>query len=252
MEDYCLATEYVVIKAVSVYPNPLTMPTKRQKALHRLLWPPFQMNTAIPWFALQTRPRNEKQVERLLTHKGYECCLPVYRQKRRWSDRVIEIELPLFPMYIFCRFNSFAFGKAIATPGVTRIVGFGGQPAEVGVEEIKALQLLGQSSLLREPWAYIPDGTLVQVETGPLTGTQGIICCSGDKRCLVISVTLLQRSVAIQLDENTIVTVIEGPRAEKTVKKEKAVKKENTLQSDESDLALRLMRREKNKALWDL
>jgi transcription antitermination factor NusG len=204
---------------------------------------PFQMNTASPWFALQTKPRNEKQVERLLTHKGYECCLPMYRQKRRWSDRVIEVELPLFPMYVFCRFNSSAIGKAISTPGVTRIVGFGGQPAEVGVEEMEVLQLLSQSRLLREPWAYIPNGTLVQVETGPLTGAQGIFCFDEDRRRLVISVTLLQRSVAIHLDESTILTVIEGP------KKEKAVKKEKTLQSNESDFALKLMRRGKNKAL---
>jgi transcription antitermination factor NusG len=204
------------------------------------------MNTANLWYALQTRPKNEKQVERILTHKGYECCLPMYRQKRRWSDRVIEVELPLFPMYIFCRFNPSAIGKAVSTPGVTRIVGFGGQSTEVEVEEIEALQLLGQSSLLREPWAYIPKGTLVQVETGPLSGAQGIICCSGDEQRLVVSVTLLQRSVAIQLDENTIVTMIEGP------KKEKVVKKEKTLQIGESDLALKLMRRAKNQVLRDL
>lgn len=214
--------------------------------------PPWQldylaiMDMAIKWFALQTKPRNEKQVERLLTNKGYECCLPIYRQKRRWSDRVIEIDLPLFPMYIFCRFSPSAVGKAISTPGVTRIVGFGGQYAEVEFEEIKALQLLGQSDLLREPWAYIPYGSLVQVETGPLTGAQGIVCSSEDKRRLVISVTLLQRSVAVQLDEKTMVTVIEGP------KREKAVKEEKVALSDESDLALKLMRREKNKTLWGM
>jgi transcriptional antiterminator RfaH len=192
------------------------------------------MNTAIPWFALQTRPRNEKQVERLLTHKGYECCLPVYRQKRRWSDRVTEVELPLFPMYIFCRFNSSAIGRAVATPGVTRIVGFGGRPAEVKVEEVKALQLLCQSDLLREPWTYIPNGTLVQVETGPLTGAQGIFCSDENRRRLVVSVTLLQRSVAIQLEENTVITVVKDP---------KEVKHGRAILSDESDLALRLLRK---------
>jgi transcription antitermination factor NusG len=188
------------------------------------------MNTAIPWFALQTRPKNEKQVERILTHKGYECCLPMYRQRRRWSDRVVEVELPLFPMYIFCRFNSSAIGKAISTPSVTRIVGFGGQPAEVRIEEIEALQLMDQSNLLREPWAYIPDGTLVQVETGPLTGARGIFCSDEDKRRLVVSVTLLQRSVAIQLDENTVISVVERP---------KEVKKDPL--GDKSDLTLSLM-----------
>lgn len=192
------------------------------------------MDTAIPWFALQTRPRNEKQVEHLLTHKGYECCLPMYRQKRRWSDRVTEVELPLFPMYIFCRFNTSAIGKAISTPGVTCIVGFGGQPAEVEVKEIEALQLLDQSGLLREPWVYIPNGTLVQVEAGPLAGAQGIFCSREDKRRFVISVTLLQRSVAVQLDENTAISLVENP---------KEVKREKGVFGDKSVLALRLMKR---------
>jgi transcription antitermination factor NusG len=190
------------------------------------------MKTGAPWFALQTRPRNEKQVERLLTHKGYECCLPMYLQKRRWSDRVIEAELPLFPMYVFCSFTSSAIGKAITTPGVTRIVGFGGQPAEVEVEEIEALQLLGQSGLLREPWTYIPSGTLVQVETGPLAGAQGIFCSCNDKRRLVISVTLLQRSVAVHLDEKTVISLAESPNQ---------VKKD--MLTDKSDLALSLIRK---------
>src|SRR5262245_44032370 len=190
------------------------------------------MSVMNPWFALQTKPRNEIRVKRLLAHKGYDCLLPTYRQKRRWSDRTVESELPLFPMYVFCRFNPHAMGKAISTPGVTRIVGFGGKPAEVRAEEVEALQLLMQSSLLREPWAYIPDGTLVRVETGPLAGAQGIFCPGDDRRRVVISVALLQRSVAVQLDENTVVSVIEEPAKNK---------KERTVLSNESDLALKLI-----------
>jgi transcription antitermination factor NusG len=159
----------------------------------------------------------------------------MYRQKRKWSDRVVEVELPLFPMYVFCRINSSAVGKAISTPGVTRIVGFGGQPAEVGVEEVEALQLLGQSELLREPWAYVPNGTLVQVETGPLTGARGIFSSNEDKRRLVISVTLLQRSVAVLLDKNTVISLVEDP---------KKLKKD--ILSGKSDLALRLLRKAKD------
>jgi transcription antitermination factor NusG len=189
------------------------------------------MFTADPWFALQTMPKNERKVERLLKQKGYDCFTPIYRSKRKWSDRVVEIDSPLFPGYVFCRFNSSALGKAISTQGVTRVVGFGGAPAEVAREEVEALQLLARSSFLREPWKYLPDGTLVVVETGPLAGVQGIISVSQNKKHLVISVTMLQRSVAIQLDEDTVVSVIESLKECK-----------NRL-SSESHLAVRLLRK---------
>ena len=140
------------------------------------------MSTVTPWFAFQTEPRNEKKVQRLLIQKGYECLLPTYRQKRRWADRAITVELPLFPMYIFCRFNSAVLGKAISTSGVSRIVGFGGRPAEIPASEIEALQLLARSDLLREPWQYIPHGTVVRVETGPLAGARGTICVARGAR----------------------------------------------------------------------
>jgi len=188
------------------------------------------MDTAQSWLALQTRPKNEKRIGRLLREKGYECFTPMYRLKRKWSDRTVEIDFPLFPGYVFCRFSSTVLGKAISTQGVIRIVGFGGEPAEVAVEEIEALQLLAQSNLLREPWKYLPSGTRVLVETGPLAGIQGIICSGDNKRQLIISVTLLQQSVAIQLGEDTVISVIEDLR-------EGRIKF-----SDESYLAARLLR----------
>jgi transcription antitermination factor NusG len=189
------------------------------------------MNTVPPWFALQTKPKNERKVEHLLKEKGYECFTPTYRRKRKWSDRIVEIDFPLFPGYVFCRFNTSVLGKAVSTQGVVRIVGFGGNPAEVAIEEVKALQLLAQSDFLREPWKYLPDGTLVVVETGPLTGAQGVICTGENKRQLVISVTLLQRSVAIELDEGTVISVINDQGESKATF------------SSESCLAVKLLRR---------
>ena len=184
-----------------------------------------------PWFALQTRPKNERKVECLLKQKGYDCFTPVYRSKRKWSDRIVEIDFPLFPGYVFCRFNSSALGKAVSTQGVTRVVGFGGTPAEVAREEIEALQLLTRTDFLREPWKYIPNGTLVLVETGPLAGIQGIISTDENKKQLVISVTLLQRSVAIQLDEDTVISVVED------------LKESRVEFSRESNLAIKLLRK---------
>jgi transcription antitermination factor NusG len=168
------------------------------------------MDSDSSWFVLQTDPKCETKVEQFLTHKGYECLVPMYRQKRQWCSRVIEVNLPLFPMYVFCHFTNSAIGKAIVTPHVKRIVGFGGQPVEVAAKEINALKLLSQSRLLREPWAYIPDGTLVQIETGPLAGVQGFLYNGEDRQRLIITVSLLQRSVAVQLDKNTILTIVEA------------------------------------------
>src|SRR5215510_5894160 len=166
------------------------------------------MNTSHPWVALQTKPKNEKKVDYLLRQKGYQCLTPTYRLKRRWSDRTVEVELPLFPGYVFCLLSSSVLAKAISTQGVIRVVGFGGEPAEIAASEIEALRLLARSNLLREPWKYLPQGTTVLVETGPLAGAEGIINVDGSTRKLVISVTLLQRSVAVRLDEDTAVSVI--------------------------------------------
>jgi transcription antitermination factor NusG len=190
------------------------------------------MNAMHPWFALQTRPRNEKKVGYLLRQKGYECLAPTYRQRRKWSDRTVEIDLPLFPTYVFCRLGSSVLGKAISTSGVVKIVGFNGKPAEVAVEEIEALQLMTQSNLLREPWKYLCHGTQILVETGPLAGVQGIIHVEGDnKQRLIISVTLLQRSVAIQIDSDTIISVVAD------------LKGKETGRSIERDMAVTLLRR---------
>jgi transcription antitermination factor NusG len=172
------------------------------------------MGATLPWFALQVRPNNEKKVEHLLRKKDYECFTPTHRSKRKWSDRTVEIDLPLFPGYVFCRFGPSALGKAVTTRGVINVVGFGGKPAEVALEEVEALRLLTQSDLLREPWKYLPDGTKVIVETGPLAGVEGIICMDDDRKRMIISVTLLQRSVAIRLDESTMISVIEDSKGQ--------------------------------------
>jgi len=190
------------------------------------------MNAMQSWFALQTKPRNEKKVSYALRQKGYECLAPTYRQRRKWSDRTVEIDLPLFPMYVFCRLGPSVLGKAISTSGVVKIVGFNGTPAEISVEEIEALQLLMQSNFLREPWKYLCHGTQVLVETGPLTGVQGVIYVEDDnKRRLIISVNMLQRSVAIQLDSDTIISVVAD------------LKGKEAGQSIETDMAVTLLRK---------
>lgn len=186
------------------------------------------------WFVAQTEPKCEKKVARLLLQKGYECLLPIYNQRRSWCYKTIEVQAPLFPMYVFCRDTESAMGKAVLTPGVRRLVGFGNQPSIIPEEEIIALKRLSESNLLREPWEYLPDGISIQIETGPMAGVRGIYNKTDDKHRLVISVALLQRSVAIQITDDTVITIVD--------EQDKAI----STSSMESCLAMKLLGRAAN------
>jgi transcription antitermination factor NusG len=113
---------------------------------------------------------------------------------------------------VFFRFNEEALGRAVVTPGVRRIVEFGGRPAVLPTNEIEALKTLVRTNVLRKPWLYIPEGTLVRIRTGPLSGVEGLVSIHENKEHLIITVSLLQQSVIVQLDENTVFSVIEEPK----------------------------------------
>ena len=154
-----------------------------------------------PWFALQTRCRCESFVAKQLRHKGYELFLPLYECRRRWSDRIKELELPLFPGYLFCRFNPLDRLPILMTPGVIQIVGVGKSPIPVDDADIVAIQTAVRSGLPRQPWPFLQMGQRVRVESGPLTGVEGILIGFKGHHRLVLSVTLLQRSVAVEVDD---------------------------------------------------
>ena len=152
------------------------------------------------WFALQTRSRYEHFVAAMLSDKGYEPFLPVYTCRRRWSDRIKEFELPLFPGYLFCRFDPSNRLPILTTPGVIQVVGVGKKPVPVDDSEITAIQILMGSGLPGRPWAFLQVGQRVRIERGPLTGVEGILTGFRGRYRLVLSVTLLQRSVAVEAE----------------------------------------------------
>ena len=153
----------------------------------------------LSWFALNTRLRYEEFVAKHLSSKAYEVLLPVYQCRRRWSDRVKEVELPLFPGYLFCRFDSMNRLPILTTPGMIQIVGFGKTPVPVDDSEIAAIQRAVSSDLVREPWPYLQVGEKVRVECGALRGVEGILLNIKGGHRLILSVTLLQRSVAVEV-----------------------------------------------------
>jgi transcription antitermination factor NusG len=155
---------------------------------------------AFSWFALQVRSRYESTVLTLLQKKGYESFLPTYRCRRRWSDRIKELELPLFPCYLFCRFNPQNRLPILTTPGLISIVGVAKVPTPIEEAEIAALRTLVSTDVPRQPWPYLQIGQRVKIQYGALYGLEGILVEFRGRHRMVLSVNLLQRSVAVEID----------------------------------------------------
>jgi transcription antitermination factor NusG len=161
------------------------------------------------WYALQLWPRYEKQVALQLRGKGYDEYLPLYRSRRRWSDRIKEIELPLFPGYIFCKFDVMKRLPILIVPGVTSVVGVGKVPLAIAEDEIAAVQRIVNSGLSYGPWAPLVTGQRVSVKYGPLRGLEGVVQEVRNTLQLVITVTILSRSVCVTIDRDSIVPIQE-------------------------------------------
>jgi transcriptional antiterminator NusG len=165
----------------------------------------------LPWFALQVRSRYESRVAEHLSGKGYEIFLPFYKCRKRWSDRIKDVEAPLFPGYLFCRFNPLNRLPILTTPGVIQLVGFNRVPHPVDEGEIDAIQRFVASGIPSQPWPFLQVGDRVRIESGPLRGLEGILIEFKGNHRLVVSVTLLQRSVAVSLD-STLVSSVRASR----------------------------------------
>jgi len=172
----------------------------------------LDLGVELPWFALQVRTRYERNVASFLDGKGYEWFLPTYVSRRRWSDRTKELELPLFPGYLFCRFDPQDRLPILKTPGMISIVGTSKTPTPVDASEIVALRTLVNSELPRQPWPYLKVGQRVRIEYGSLCGLEGILLQIKGSDRIVLSVSLLQRSVAAEVDSSWITPIHTHPQ----------------------------------------
>ena len=152
------------------------------------------------WFALRVKSRSEKRVATILRNKGYEEFVPFYRPRRVWSNAIKLAGLPLFPGYVFCRLDPQYRLPILVTPGVLYFVGVGKTPAPIKEGEIRAIQSAVQSGLPAEPWAFLEVGQLVRLEDGPLSGLEGLCIEVRKQHRIVVSVPLLRRSVAVEID----------------------------------------------------
>lgn len=156
------------------------------------------------WYAVRVMPRHEKSVSYLLDAKGYEQLVPLYKARHQWSGRVKELDLPLFPGYVFCLLDPAKRVPVLNTPGVIDFVKFGRELPCVDPDEIVAIRELMSSGVSCMPWPHLVVGQSVKVHAGPLAGLNGIVIEVRKIPRLVLSVGLLNRSVLVEVDRDWI------------------------------------------------
>jgi len=152
------------------------------------------------WYATYTRSRHEKRVATQLQALSVEHYLPLYNSVRRWKDRRIGLQLPLFPGYVFVRMSLRDQLIVLRIPGVVRLIGFDGIPTTIHDDEMEAMRNGLDSKLRAEPHPFLTVGRLVRIKSGPLAGLQGIMRRKKGTCRLVLSLELIQRAIAVEVD----------------------------------------------------
>jgi transcription antitermination factor NusG len=156
------------------------------------------------WYAAYTAPRHEKRVSLQMQERQVDCFLPLYKSIRRWKDRRKELELPLFPGYVFVHLALRDRLQVLQLPGVVQLVSFQGKPASLPDSEVEALRSGLAANMGMQPHPYLRVGRRVRVRSGSVAGVEGILLRRKQKFRVVISIELIQRSVAIEVDEADI------------------------------------------------
>jgi transcription antitermination factor NusG len=152
------------------------------------------------WYAAYTSANHEKRVAQQLARQSVKHYLPLYQSVRRWKDRRVKLELPLFPGYVFVQIALRDRLRVVQIPGVVRLVGFNGMPTALKEEEIEALRKGLERGMSAEPHPYLTTGRRVRVKHGPLAGLEGVLLRRKGNWRVVLSLNLIQRSVSVDLD----------------------------------------------------
>ncbi|MGJ5813775.1 transcription termination/antitermination protein NusG [Paludibaculum fermentans] len=171
------------------------------------LYSPDFARHSCAWYALTVRPQHERAVELALAARGLTTYLPLLETVRKWSDRFKKLVVPLFPGYIFCRFDTAARMHVLKTPGVISIVSIGQIPTPIPEAQVEAVRKMLASGSAVETCAYLRQGERVRIEDGPMAGVEGILLEVRDACRLVVAIDLFQRSVAVQLHRESVVPV---------------------------------------------
>jgi transcription antitermination factor NusG len=152
------------------------------------------------WYALYTKHQHEKTVDHILTIKGFETLLPLYQTARRWKDRTKLLSMPLFPCYVFLKGGLERRLDVMTTPGIFALVSNAGEPAAIPTAEIAAIRRAVESGARIEPHPFLRCGEWIRVKDGPLAGIQGILTRKKSLYRLVLSVEMLGKAAAVEID----------------------------------------------------
>lgn len=152
------------------------------------------------WYAAYTCAKHEKRVAEQFTQRALENFLPQYESVRRWKDRRVKLQLPLFPGYVFVRLALRDRLRVLETPSVVRLVGFNGHPIALPDKEMEALRACVEARLAAEPHAYLTVGRRVRIKTGPLAELEGVLIRKKNTFRVVLSLDLIARSAAVEVD----------------------------------------------------
>jgi transcription antitermination factor NusG len=156
------------------------------------------------WYAAYTSANHEKRVALQLGQRSLEHFLPLYDSVRRWKDRRMKLQLPFFPGYVFVRLALCDRLQVLQVPGVAKLVGFNGLPSALPDSEIEAIQICLARKACLEPHPYVQVGRRVRVKTGPLEGLEGIVVRKKNRVRFVISLDLIQRSAAVEVEASDL------------------------------------------------
>jgi transcription antitermination factor NusG len=162
------------------------------------------------WYAAYTSANHEKRVAVQLGQRSLEHYLPLYDSVRRWKDRRVELQLPLFPGYVFVHFALRDRLQVLQIPGVAKLVSFNGMPAALPQQEIEALRASLASGVRAEPHPYLKVGRRARVKSGPLQGMQGVLVRRKNRSRFVISLDLIMRSIVVDVDAFDIEPIVHG------------------------------------------
>jgi transcription antitermination factor NusG len=159
------------------------------------------------WYAVHTSANHERRIAAQLSQRKVEHFLPLYLSVRRWKDRTVRLHLPLFPGYIFVRLALCDRLRVLQVPSVARLVGFGGAPSALAVEEVESLRRALADGIQLEPHPFLKAGRRVQITNGPFAGRQGILKRWRGNIRVLLSIDLIQRSMLVEVDASSVIPV---------------------------------------------